>query len=177
MQIPIENEGRLLAPRSWTMDQNTTSPISRRTVLAGAGLALAGLSLAAKAAQARPRLTVYHDPACGCCKAWTKHVAAAGFAVAAVPTADMAIVKQRLGVPADLQSCHTATVAGFIIEGHVPATDIDRLLAARPRGVRGLAVPGMPTGSPGMEGPNGRGDAFPVVAFGSTGNSVFARHG
>jgi hypothetical protein len=159
------------------MDQNTTSPLARRAVLAGAGLALAGLTAAAKAASVRPKLTVYHDPACGCCKAWTKHIAAAGFAVAAVPTADIAAVKQRLGVPAELQSCHTATVGGFIIEGHVPGTDIDRLLAAKPYGVRGLAVPGMPLGSPGMEVPDARRDAYQVVAFGPAGISVFARHG
>lgn len=120
---------------------------------------------------------VYHDPACGCCKAWTKHITAAGFAVTAVPTADLAAVKQQIGVPADLQSCHTATVAGFIIEGHVPATDIDRVLAARPRGIRGLAVAGMPAGSPGMETPDGRRDAYPVLAFGPAGRQVFARHG
>jgi hypothetical protein len=90
--------------------------------------------------------------------------------------ADMPALKRRLGVPADLTACHTAQVEGYVIEGHVPADDILRLLSARPGGVRGLAVAGMPIGSPGMEQPGSASDPFVVVAFGVA-RSEFARHG
>lgn len=147
--------------------------IDRRTVLAGSALLAA---TGVRAATATP-MTVYHDPGCGCCKAWMGHMKTAGFAVTAVPTADMAAVKTRLKVPAALHSCHTAVVGGRVIEGHVPAADVGKLLAARPRGVAGLAVPGMPMGSPGMESADGSRTPYQVIAFGSTGQSVFARHG
>lgn len=99
-----------------------------------------------------PRMTVYKSPWCGCCGAWVDHVRAAGFAVDVHDVDDLAPIKRMAGVPDALASCHTASVDGFAIEGHVPAVVIRRLLAERPA-VRGLAVPGMPIGSPGMEGP------------------------
>ena len=124
------------------------------------------------------RMTVYKDANCGCCKAWVERLRGDGrLSVKAVDTPDLAAVKQRLGVPADLAACHTGVVAGLVIEGHVPAADIVRLLATRPAGVRGLAVPGMPAGSPGMETADGDREAFEVIAFGPKGRSVFARHG
>lgn len=120
----------------------------------------------------RPATVVHRDPNCGCCIAWADHLRAAGFPVSLVETTDMASVKQRLGVPAALASCHTGEIAGYVIEGHVPAADIARLLASAPADIRGLAVPGMPMGSPGMESPSGRRQAFDVIAFGPTGRTM-----
>ena len=96
-------------------------------------------------------LVVYKNPTCGCCKKWVHHLQNHGFSVEEHDLQDMSPVKTKLGVPRDLHSCHTARVSGYIIEGHVPAADIIRLLKERPQ-VKGLAVPGMPVGSPGMEG-------------------------
>ena len=154
-----------------------TVSIGRRTVLA-TGMLGAGV-IAAGAAATKPKLTsmtVYKDANCGCCTAWIERLRAKGFAVKAVDTPDLAAIKRRLGVPDALASCHTGVVAGLVIEGHVPPADIARLLAARPAGVRGIAVPGMPAGSPGMETPDGDREAFEVIAFGPKGRSVFARH-
>ena len=127
-----------------------------------------------RAVHAVPRtITVYKDPACGCCKEWVKHVSAAGFTATVHDTADMDAVKRAMGVPESLASCHTARVGSYIIEGHVPADLIDRLLADAPV-ARGLAVPGMPMGSPGME-MGGRKDKFDVMIFEKSGKSrVFA---
>jgi hypothetical protein len=108
-------------------------------------------------------ITVHKDPNCGCCTGWVEHLRAAGFSVDARDTADVARVKQQHGVPPELASCHTAIVGGYVIEGHVPAPAIRRLLAERPD-ASGLAVPGMPVGSPGMEG--GTPQAYAVVLFG-----------
>jgi hypothetical protein len=122
----------------------------------------------------KPTITVYKDPSCGCCKNWIEHLIKHGYRVDAKDTPDMATVKSSLGVPTDLRSCHTAVVEGYLIEGHVPAADIDRLLAAKPA-VRGLAVPGMPMGSPGMEGAMKQ--HYQVIAFDRTGGTrVFARY-
>ena len=118
-------------------------------------------------------VTVYKSPTCGCCSKWVDHMTAAGFKVTAHDTSNMQAVKTRLGVPDALASCHTSVVNGYIIEGHVPAADIQRLLRDKPR-VAGLAVPGMVTGSPGMEG--SRSDPYNVMAFGEGKTSVFARH-
>jgi hypothetical protein len=118
-------------------------------------------------------ITVYKDPGCGCCNAWITHLEANGFAVTAHDVRAMAEIKANLGVPSALHSCHTAAVGGYAIEGHVPADLIHRLLRARPK-VVGLAVPGMPMGSPGMEGP--RKDPYDVVTFDAKGRtSVFAK--
>jgi len=96
-------------------------------------------------------VTVYKDAGCGCCKKWITHLEAHGFSVKARDVKDLTASKTAHGVPPKLYACHTATVDGYVIEGHVPAADIRRLLKERPK-VRGLAVPGMPVGSPGMEG-------------------------
>jgi hypothetical protein len=115
---------------------------------------------------------------CGCCRAWAEHLQRTSrFRATTVDETDMQAVKRRLGVPADLTSCHTGEVEGFVIEGHVPADDILRLLSERPSGVRGLAVPGMPIGSPGMES-GARRDAYQVFAFRADGTRYeFSRHG
>ncbi len=99
---------------------------------------------------ALPVVTTYKSPTCGCCSEWVEHMEGAGFVVEAHDVSDLAAVKQEQQVPGELQSCHTAIVDGYVIEGHVPADDVKRLLAERPEGL-GLSVPGMPMGSPGMD--------------------------
>lgn len=129
--------------------------------------------------QALPGMTVYKSASCGCCKLWVDHARGAGFTVREVNTEDLASVKREMGIPARLASCHTVVVGSYVLEGHVPADDVKKLLRDRPAGVRGLAVPGMPIGSPGMEqGPVSGYDRYDVVAFTSAGaTSVFATHG
>jgi len=148
--------------------------LSRRAVLAG--VASVPLALAAGPAQAdEPTIVVTKDPTCGCCEGWAAHLREAGFAVKVVESADMNRIKARLGVPRALTSCHTAEVGPYVIEGHVPAGEIRRLLAERPR-ARGLAVPGKPLGSPGMEAEGMEPDAYEVVLFGPDGRRPFARY-
>lgn len=121
-----------------------------------------------------PLVTVYKDPSCGCCKAWIAYLQRHGYRIDARDTDNLAEVKTNLGVPAALSGCHTALVGGYIIEGHVPAEDIAKLLATKPR-IAGLAVPGMPAGSPGMEGMPAT--HYKVIAFTKSGvTSVFASH-
>lgn len=120
--------------------------------------------------------TVYKSPTCGCCAAWVDHLRANGFRVTTVDREDLAPVKAAHGVGEHLASCHTTLVGGYVVEGHVPAADIRRLLRERPA-VAGIAVPGMPTGSPGMEVPGARADRYDVVSFDRAGATrVFASH-
>ncbi|MCW8945537.1 MAG: DUF411 domain-containing protein [Sedimenticola sp.] len=114
-------------------------------------------------------ITVYKSPTCGCCSAWIDHLKQNGFEVTAHDTANMSTVKNALGVQPKHASCHTAEVAGYVIEGHVPASEIKRLLQEKPE-ISGLAVPGMPMGSPGMEG--SRKDPYQVLTFDNNGNST-----
>ena len=119
-------------------------------------------------------MTMYRDPGCGCCEEWAERARAAGFQVAVTDDSDMPAIKRKLGVPAELASCHTTVVGAYVLEGHVPLEDVRRLLAQRPAGLKGIAVPGMPRGSPGMEMPDGSADPFRVMAFGRDGEvSVF----
>lgn len=123
-----------------------------------------------------PKVVVYKSQLCGCCELWVEHMRKAGFEVEVINTDELDAIKTRVGVPAGMGSCHTAEVDGYFIEGHVPASDVTRLLVERPD-VRGLAVPGMVVGSPGME----QGDAvepYDVVAVAKDGStSVFVHHG
>ena len=153
-----------------------------QTLLAGAAVSLPASLRAQGTAQGRtatplPPLTVYKSASCGCCRAWVDHMRGAGFTVRTVDTEDLGRVKGELGVPDALQSCHTAVIGAFLVEGHVPAADVKRLLAQKPA-VRGLAVPGMPIGSPGMgQGDPKDYDRYEVMAFTAQGRtSVFARH-
>jgi hypothetical protein len=136
---------------------------------------LAGLTCAALApvviAQTRPQLEVWKDPNCGCCQDWVTHLEANGFQVK-VNNSGNAVARKRLGISDQLGSCHSALVGGYAIEGHVPARDILRLLKDRPQAV-GLVVPGMPVGSPGMDGPayGGRKDAYDVLLVLASGNT------
>lgn len=154
--------------------------LSRRAWLARAAggvaaLALGGSARALAAAAPGPVMTIYKTPQCGCCQKWVLHVAAAGFRPAINDVEDIDAIKRRFGVPAALHSCHTALVGGYVVEGHVPAADVQRLLKQRPK-VKGIAVGGMPAGSPGMEMP-GRADRYDVLAFRADGStSVFASH-
>jgi hypothetical protein len=127
------------------------------------------------AATAGEAVTMYKDPNCGCCGKWAAHMRAQGFVVNEIATRAMADVKREAGVPQALGSCHTARIGGYIVEGHVPAADVKRMLADKPD-IAGIAAPGMPQGSPGMEGPYPA-ERYEVVSFDRDGRSaVFARH-
>ncbi|MEM7545152.1 MAG: DUF411 domain-containing protein [Pseudomonadota bacterium] len=147
---------------------------SRRAILAG----LAAAVLPSFAIAKSRNVQVWKTPTCGCCSAWIEHLRAAGFDVVATDVAQDALdrVKDRLGVPPALRSCHTARIGDYVVEGHVPAADIERLLNFAPE-IVGIAVPGMPIGSPGME----MGDEiepYATYAFDETGpTAIFARHG
>ena len=122
-------------------------------------------------------IEVYKDPACGCCSQWVEHLREEGFVVRATDTTELPAFKASHAVPRQLQSCHTALVDGYVIEGHVPAADVQRLLKERPA-IAGLAVAGMPIGSPGMEIEGVQAQPYEVIAFESDGGArVFARHG
>lgn len=140
----------------------------------GAALVAVGLVVASNGGEAaNPTIQVYKSPTCGCCNGWIQHLREAGYDVEAHDEADLAAVKSRFGVSRELASCHTGLIEGYIIEGHVPADVIDRLLQERPQ-IAGLAVPGMPVGSPGMEGPNPQ--PYEILAFDQAGNvSVYDR--
>jgi hypothetical protein len=138
-------------------------------VLTSASAPLDGHSLPTKT-----QITVFKDPNCGCCKSWVEHLRKHGFAVVVHDTSDVGGAKRAGRVPEQLHACHTAFVNGYVIEGHVPASDIQRLLAEKPK-MAGLAVPGMPVGSPGME--MGRVERYDVIAFNRDGTTrIFARH-
>ncbi len=135
----------------------------------------AALGLAAPAFASPDEIVMYKDPNCGCCGKWAEHMRSAGFAVKEVASARMELVKQEAGVPEALGSCHTAKVGGYVVEGHVPAADVRRMLAEKPA-IRGLSAPGMPLGSPGMEGPYPA-ERYDVVSFDAQGRSaVFSKH-
>jgi len=142
---------------------------------------LAGLVLmplpAAHAAEALPQMKVYKSPTCGCCGNWSHKMEQAGFSLEVLNRSSLDEIKQQQDIKPALRACHTALVGNFVIEGHVPAEDIVRLLKTRPKGIRGLVVPGMPMGAPGME--MGRGAMpFTVLALHEDGStSVFAKHG
>lgn len=120
-------------------------------------------------------VVMYKDPNCGCCGKWAEHMRTNGFTVKEIATSKMSQIKRDAGVPQALGSCHTAQVGGYVVEGHVPAADVRRMLAERPA-VTGLSAPGMPLGSPGMEGPYPA-ERYEVVGFDRDGRTtVFARH-
>ncbi len=146
--------------------------LSRRIFLVGA----AAVTLVPSAAQvaAQPVMRVSRDPNCGCCAGWIEHVRAAGFRADVVMLNDLTPLKARLGVPDRLASCHTAEIGGYVIEGHVPAAAIKRLLSERPSAI-GLAVPGMPVGSPGMEVKGAADERYEVVLFGRGFERAYAR--
>ena len=143
---------------------------TRRCVLVAGAASM--LQVGTLSAAAQPVVSVHRDPNCGCCLGWVQHLQKAGFPTKVLETKDLDAVKTRLGVPDDLAACHTAEVAGYVIEGHVPAAALRRLLAEKPNAT-GLAVPGMPIGSPGMEG--GTPEPYEVVLFGPAGRRSYMR--
>ena len=145
-----------------------------RQPLALATLAVLCLLVPIALAAEPARVVVYKSPTCGCCSKWIDHLEEHGFAVESHDVPDVRPLKAENGVPLQLSSCHTAIVGGYVVEGHVPAQDVTRLLAERPE-ISGLAVPGMPIGSPGMEGPNP--ESYRVFSFGGPGGiEVFSSH-
>jgi len=121
------------------------------------------------------QVVVYMDPDCGCCGKWADHMRENGFTVEEVKTRQMTLIKNEAGVPAALSSCHTAQVGGYVVEGHVPASDVRRMLTEKPA-LKGISAPGMPLGSPGMEGPYPA-ESYDVIGFDAEGSaSVYARH-
>lgn len=155
--------------------------MDRRGFLAAA-LVSAGTLIARRAAAAapahpflaRPPVTVYKDASCGCCKKWVEHMQSSGFTVTAHDDSDMDALKDHYGVPSGVRSCHTALIGSYVVEGHVPAGDVDRMLKEQPKAA-GLALPGMVMGSPGMEG--GMSKPYTVVAFQKSGaTTAFASH-
>lgn len=139
-----------------------------------AALPLLGLAFSTLAAG--PLVVVHKNESCGCCNGWVSHMRKAGFEVEVRNVANINPVKERVGVPAGKGSCHTAEVAGYFIEGHVPAVDVKRLLAEKPA-AKGLVLPGMPLGSPGMEVPDGRTQPYAVELVRRDGStSAFAKH-
>lgn len=151
--------------------------VSRRNILQATigSLLLVGCSRQARVEQP-VAMAVHRDPSCGCCEQWAVLANQAGFRATVSDEPDMPALKRRLGVPESLASCHTTVLDRYVIEGHVPLDAVRRLLRDRPSGIRGLAVPGMPAGSPGMEVPDGRREAFDVIAFDAAGRaSIFQR--
>lgn len=142
--------------------------LTRRSAL---GLVAAAVFVPRSSAFAQTsNILVHKDPNCGCCSGWVRHLEDAGFVVTVEETADLQPVRKRLGVPADLAACHSAEVDGYVLEGHVPAAAVRRPLKKRPTAI-GLAIPGVPAGSPGMEG--GTPKPYEVVLFGKTGRQTF----
>ena len=148
---------------------------SVRTLVASALLGLSTLGGISTAVAADDEVVMYKDPNCGCCGKWAEHMRTHGFKVKEVATTQMGQVKGEAGVPQALGSCHTAKVGGYVVEGHVPAADVRRMLTEKPA-IRGLSAPGMPLGSPGMEGPYPA-ERYDVVSFDAQGRSaVFSKH-
>ncbi|GAB6052465.1 DUF411 domain-containing protein [Magnetospira thiophila] len=144
----------------------------RHRVLLSASVLVLLASGVAQAAE----IQVFKSPTCGCCGAWVDLMRQRGHQVTVIDRDDLELVKQMAGVPEDLQSCHTAMVEGYVVEGHVPPEDVERLLLEKPQ-ARGLSVPGMPAGSPGMDMPDGSKEPFVTVIFGQDGRAkIYQRH-
>lgn len=143
-----------------------------KRILIGSSIAVLG-ALPLLAGASGPVIEVYKTATCGCCKQWIKHLEANGFTVKASDVANPGDYREKFGIPAEYGSCHSARVQGYAVEGHVPAAEIKRLLAEKPK-ARGLAVPAMPMGSPGMEGP--RSDPYDVLLVTDGGKTTVYKH-
>ena len=144
-------------------------------LLIGGGVMMFKPSIVPTASATAKEMMVYKSPTCGCCGGWISHANNAGYKVTAHDTEDMGKYKTLAKVPDQLQSCHTTLIEGYVIEGHVPMREVERLLKEKPKGALGLAVPGMPSGSPGME--NGQFDPYDVIIFYKDGRAeVFASY-
>lgn len=158
---------------------NNFAPTRLRAALASAAapvvLAIGLAAASTTALAADEEVVMYKDPNCGCCGKWAEHMREHGFQVNEVISTRMGAIKREAGVPRALGSCHTAAVGGYVVEGHVPAADVRRMLAAKPT-IKGIAAPGMPLGSPGMEGPYPA-EQYDVISFDGKGSTaVFASH-
>jgi len=159
-------------------NQMTRTLRNRFGIVVASGLLLLSVGAAAKrggvATTTKPiAIKVYKTPACGCCKGWVQHLRDNGFQVETMDMPDLSMVKQKYGVKPDLQACHTAIVNGYVVEGHVPAEVLLKFLKEHPA-VAGIAVPGMPSGSPGMEG--GSKQAYDVLTFDRAGHTKVYAH-
>lgn len=151
--------------------------MTRPTIMVALVIGILGVGGPIDARQKPPIVDVYKTPTCGCCSKWVEHLQKNGFTVRATNLESLADVKAKYQVPGQLQSCHTATVNGYVLEGHIPVADVRKLLKERPP-IAGLAVTGMPIGSPGMETPGARAQPYDVVAFDKKGKTrVYASHG
>jgi len=144
--------------------------------LVTAVVSMSGAHAAQRQAPQGPMVEVYKTPTCGCCANWVKHLQANGFATRVTDLQNLSEVKAKHNIPGPAQSCHTAVVGGYVLEGHVPAADVRRLLKERPA-VLGIAVPGMPIGSPGMEVPNVKPQPYNVMSFDRLGElKIYSSH-
>jgi hypothetical protein len=149
-------------------------PMTRRQLLGT--LSILAATGSRPLAQKGPAIQVYKDPTCGCCSLWVEHLRKAGFSATVNDVENMDAIKTKHGVPRQTRSCHTAIVGGYVIEGHVPVADVQRLLKERPA-IVGIGVPGMPIGSPGMEVASVKPQPYDVLAFNKAGETtVFASH-
>ena len=149
--------------------------MKRRHLLTTLAAGVAAVALPSMATNALPQVEVFKSPTCGCCGAWVDHLRAAGFPVKVVEVDDMTVARKKYGLPDRFGSCHTGVVNGYVVEGHVPAAEVKRLLAMKPAAI-GLAVPGMPVGSPGMEYGD-RKDPYDVFLIDKRGReTVFAHY-
>ena len=149
--------------------------VTRRGVLLGS-TALALLTLARATAAVPTHIAVTKGPGCECCEGWGKHLRVNGYAVSVTESDDLDGVKDKLGIPEDLRTCHTGQMGDYLLEGHVPAVAVSYLLREKPKGMIGVAVPGMPVGSPGMEVKGAKLDEYSVILFGPAGRRVLARY-
>jgi hypothetical protein len=173
---PIHHHWGSIGAHFRTPELSKVIMVTRRSFLLRAvgGAAALAANPALALASAPVPITVYKSPTCGCCKEWVTYMEQNGFKVTSFDVDDVSPMKKRFGVPDNLISCHTGYVGGYAVEGHVPAPDIQRMLKEKPK-IAGIAAPGMPHGSPGME--TGRVDRYDVIAFTRDGKtSVFAKH-
>lgn len=151
--------------------------VSRRIMLAAGVMALQGVVTSLRAQAAERPFLVYRSSDCQCCEGWVAHMTKAGYRPRTVLTDDLSAVRRRLQVPADVAGCHTAVIGGYVLEGHVPSEDVTRFLRQPPAAAVGLAVPGMPAGSPGMERPDGvREQFFTWLLLQEGRRRIFMRH-
>jgi len=162
---PLLFAGLLLAGCNASNDTAQSSSAAQEAIPVAAG----------ESAKTGHEIVMYKSPTCGCCGNWAEHLRDAGFTVKEVKREDMDVIKAQYGVPEKLASCHTALVDGYIIEGHVPAADVERLLKERPN-IAGLTAPGMPQNSPGMQNKGQKPEGYDVLAFDKNGNATVYSH-
>ena len=155
------------------------TPLNRRSAVVPLAMGLAALTgwtrLAQAQTQAKTPLVTYKDANCGCCGVWVDHIKANGFEASVTDVPDMRSIRTRYKIPGNLTSCHTSVVGGYVVEGHVPASDIRRLLKEKPQGIVGLTIPGMPASAPGMDMQPFQ--PYEVLSFTADGKTaVFSKH-